>query len=203
MKKLMVLSLLALCTCKNEESREAATDGHHPDSSGVQTDKKTDHISSLHNSMDQMMNKMKTMPVTGNPDRDFALMMKYHHEGAVEMSKIQLAGGADPEMKSKAEQIIKAQQTEIVAFDEFLSTNKDTTGSSRLGEKLISLMTPMQHPAEGVISSVDASFVNLMIPHHQDGINMAKEYLKEARNGNLKKIATNIISSQEKEIEEF
>jgi uncharacterized protein (DUF305 family) len=58
---------------------------------------------------------MKSMgkPVTGDADRDFVTMMIPHHEGAVDMAKIELTYGKDPELKALALRILKAQQPEI------------------------------------------------------------------------------------------
>jgi uncharacterized protein (DUF305 family) len=52
-------------------------------------------------------------PITGDADRDFAAMMIPHHEGAVDMAKIELTYGKDPELKKLAKQILEAQQPEI------------------------------------------------------------------------------------------
>lgn len=46
-------------------------------------------------------------------DPAFLRMMLPHHTGAVEMARIELARGADPELKALAERIIAAQEREI------------------------------------------------------------------------------------------
>jgi uncharacterized protein (DUF305 family) len=46
-------------------------------------------------------------------DRMWIDMMIKHHQGAIEMSKTELASGASPEAKSLAQKIIDAQQAEI------------------------------------------------------------------------------------------
>lgn len=63
-----------------------------------------------------------TMPApTGNQDRDFAKAMIVHHQGAIDMSRRQLARGSDPEMRRMAGEIIAAQEREIAQLNAFLN----------------------------------------------------------------------------------
>ena len=59
------------------------------------------------------MHRAMDVPFTGNADRDFVAGMIPHHEGAVEMARIILRHGRDPEVKRLAEAIIASQQAEI------------------------------------------------------------------------------------------
>lgn len=75
--------------------------------------------------------KLMSMPMTGKPDVDFAMMMREHHAGAVEMAQWQLQHGKDPKMKELARKIISDQKKEMAQFDQFLaqSGHKPSTGS--------------------------------------------------------------------------
>ena len=64
---------------------------------------------------DAMMKGMEVKP-TGDADRDFVAMMLPHHQGAVEMARIELRYGKDPELRRLATAIVKAQETEIAAM---------------------------------------------------------------------------------------
>src|SRR3954453_10070156 len=50
---------------------------------------------------------------TGDPDRDFAAMMIPHHQGAVDMARVELQFGKDPVLRRLAQGIIIEQLQEI------------------------------------------------------------------------------------------
>ena len=70
------------------------------------------------------MDSMQKMPITGDTDKDFAMMMKMHHEQGVVMANIELSQGKSPAMKAMARQIIAAQMKEITRFDQWLAKQK-------------------------------------------------------------------------------
>ena len=75
-------------------------------------------------SMNSGMQDMQNMQMTGNVDKDFAMMMKIHHQQAVEMAKMELANGKSSAMKAMAKKIISAQKKEIAQFDQWLAKQK-------------------------------------------------------------------------------
>ena len=60
---------------------------------------------------------------TGNADVDFVKGMIPHHAGAVDMAKTVLAFGKDPAVRKLAEEIVKAQESEIAFMQGWLSKN--------------------------------------------------------------------------------
>jgi uncharacterized protein (DUF305 family) len=78
----------------------------------------------MRGTMTGMMKNMDSVKVTGDTDRDFATMMKIHHQGAIDMAQMELKSGKDAKMRAMAKRIIEAQQKEIKEFDQWLAKRK-------------------------------------------------------------------------------
>jgi uncharacterized protein (DUF305 family) len=70
----------------------------------------------------KMMREM-TVPYTGSSDVDFVRGMIPHHQGAIDMAKVQLAHGKDPAIRALAEKIITDQEKEIAQMSDWLKKN--------------------------------------------------------------------------------
>jgi len=69
------------------------------------------------------MHKDMAVPLTGNADVDFVQGMIPHHQGAIDMAKIVLEHGKDPEVRKLAEEVIAAQEGEIAMMKAWLARN--------------------------------------------------------------------------------
>jgi uncharacterized protein (DUF305 family) len=63
--------------------------------------------------VNEKMHRDMAITFSGNPDVDFVRGMIPHHQGAIDMAKIVVAFGKDPEIRKLAEEIVKAQESEI------------------------------------------------------------------------------------------
>ncbi len=207
MKNLLIVAGLAfyLLSCNNSHDNHkgtgADTSGHEAHKDNSTSANGDNHMKIMHDAMNTMMTRMEEMKPTGDPDYDFAMMMKHHHEAAVEMAQAEVEGGTDADLRAKAQKMVDDQQGEINVFDKVLK-GSPTTASSDYGQKAMKMMTPMSE-VKMESHSLDAMFASMMIPHHEDGVKMAEAYLPVGRNEELKNIARNIIESQRREINEL
>jgi len=86
----------------------------------MQSSDKSSASMAMKQSMSGMMKGMQEMPTSGDPDRDFAALMKMHHQGAIDMAQAELASGKDPQLRKMAQGIISAQKKEIKEFDDWM-----------------------------------------------------------------------------------
>ncbi|WP_431857546.1 CopM family metallochaperone [Azospirillum sp.] len=66
------------------------------------------------------MNREMRKPMTGNADQDFARMMAAHHQGAVDMARVELQHGTDPDLKAMAQKIVDDQTQEIQKLQDWM-----------------------------------------------------------------------------------
>lgn len=66
------------------------------------------------------MNRNMRKPMTGNADQDFARMMVAHHQGAVDMARVELEHGTDPDLKAMAQKVVDDQTKEIQQLQDWL-----------------------------------------------------------------------------------
>lgn len=205
---LLVTAILMHSSCNDQSSNkqplqsESSTTGHQSHIGIIDSAGST----SLMSTMDEVMRTMKSISSAGNTDIDFASLMKAHHAGAIEMAEMEVEQGSDTVIINMAKKMIANQRMEISAFNKFLSANYKHGNDSAYYKASMSVMDKMKMKMHHS-PSFDLQFLTIMIPHHKSGVAMALTYLlqtkasrKESTEPPFKKLAEQIISSQQQQI---
>ncbi len=114
---LLCVSILMLASPAMAADEHADHSGmHHEQTANPASNPANDALMAAHETM------MKNMHVsmTGDADVDFVTMMIPHHQGAVDMCKVELQFGTDADIKKLCDDIIVAQEKEIAQMNEWL-----------------------------------------------------------------------------------
>lgn len=79
---------------------------------------------SMVDSMVRMERDMRKASMSGDPDHGFAAMMIPHHQGAIDMAKVELLYGKDPVLRRLAQEIVITQNSEIQVMQQQLAKHQ-------------------------------------------------------------------------------
>lgn len=158
----------------------------------------------LMGSMNTMMDKMSGMKMSGDFDLDFATMMIEHHQGAIDMSNIEIAKGTDEKIKGMAQNIFTSQ-TEEIGMLRGIIKNFKASGMKHGEGSLQKIHSEMKAATSGMqmTGSTDKDYATMMVTHHESAVKMFKAQLANGMNDKLKQMAKKGIADQTKEIAEF
>lgn len=148
-KKLMVSaagSLIVLSTLAFAESlkpSERSMDAENSTQNNGMSQMRHDGV--MMKAMEPSDQQMKSMQETGNIDRDFAMMMRTHHQGSIAMAETELVHGQDPQMRRMAKKIIKDQKREMAQFDKWLSKQPGAAATSAIEGKVSPFQDKSKH----------------------------------------------------------
>ena len=143
--------------------------------------------------------------ISGNDvDRAFAQAMIPHHRSAVDMAEVAKEQSNRAKIQQLADDIIASQTAEIeqlTALDQQLADAGVDAGDLGVAEHEMGMDDDASMLEDA--KPFDREFIDMMIPHHQGAIRMARVELEKGENPDLKESAEEIIDAQAKEIDEM
>ena len=147
-------------------------------------------------------------------DLRFIDAMILHHEGAVIMAKDLVQKTKRPELQKLAKEIIAAQYQEVAqmkkwrkawypkAPDQPMAWHAEMNHSMAMTPEQIKAMR-MDMDLGTADSEYDLRFLKAMVPHHEAAVVKAKDLAQKTKRPELQKLAKDVISSQQMEIDQM
>jgi uncharacterized protein (DUF305 family) len=140
--------------------------------------------------------------------------MILHHTGAVDMAKEAQQKSQRPEIKQLADNIIKAQEKEIQQMQQWRKAWYPQAGDKPMAyhAQMNHMMEMSSEQMQSMMMSTDLGasdaefdlrFINAMIPHHEGALTMAQDVLSKSKRPEMKQLAQDILTSQQKEIDQM
>jgi uncharacterized protein (DUF305 family) len=210
-------SILGACT-NNTPNTQTLAETAKPEAIATtvkadQQTQQTNTILSMHHHQDGIMShdSMDLGMADAEYDLRFIDGMTPHHQGAIAMAQDVLKHSQRPELRKLANEIIAAQEKEIVQMG---SWRKDWYPNA--GDKLVMWHAEMNHSMEmspefrknmmmsmnlgSADEQFDLRFIEAMIPHHEGALVMAKDAIAKSNRPEIQKLAQEILASQKAEI---
>lgn len=223
-KQTNLVLILATTICSLSACNNGSTANDTKDTSAIaMTDSNKTDSNKTNQNMDEgmmkpmslMIEKMNSTKLTGDFDNDYAALMIVHHQGAVDLSEMEVAKGSDAQMKKMAQTMVSDHKSEIEQLKSFVShhdpsspehkkenahahSEGDENNLSATMKMEIGKMNSMQ-----MTGNADKDYAMMMQAHHEDAIKMSKAEIAHGHHAELEKMAQKMIDDDGKEIKEF
>jgi len=160
-----------------------------------------------------MMNSWNKTSSNSNIDRHFIEQMIPHHEDAITMANSALKKAKKTEIKTLAQNILESQTEEINQmlqwYGEWYGQEVPRSATQMGTHGMMGSDTSMHMGLLGdetdilsldLATDFDKEFLRQMIPHHQMAVMMATMLENSTDRSEMKQLAKNIITAQNKEI---
>ncbi|HLO80270.1 MAG TPA: DUF305 domain-containing protein [Chitinophagaceae bacterium] len=175
---LVLLFLAGITVLSCNSFNTAAPPEQAGDSAPAVKAEKSENLKAI---LDSNVTRMSRMPLTNNPTKDFALIMRVHHDGAEKLIKEAMKYNKDSALAKIARDIQKNLDKETVVLNRFIIDHrfKKHEQESPVSNTLMKAMTPNTEPTTPLTGDVEEDFVKLMITNLQSANDLV-EVMKDA-----------------------
>lgn len=173
------------------------------------SDNTKSYIDNFYQILDEMADRMRSVPTCNSISKMYILQMIPHHEAGVKMSENILNFTTDTEIEELAKNIISSKTQEILRMEDMLACCEEVENNARdisiyqrefqnIFENMIKRMSNAQTG-----NNLNVDFLSEMIPHHEGEINMTKNVLRYEICSELKQLAEEIIANETAQTEQM
>jgi uncharacterized protein (DUF305 family) len=150
--------------------------------------------------MTKMIERIRAVKMTGNPDSDFAQIMIEHDQGAIDLANAEIKSGKDAAVQSIARKIQSRKQAEI---QELRKHHKKGKAAAPAASQQVANQSSMADNVNDVVADMekwmkktkftgntDVDFINTMLEHYRNGVKIANMEMRHGKDQAVKNLAT-------------
>jgi uncharacterized protein (DUF305 family) len=146
--------------------------------------------------MNDLNSRLDTITLSGHADEDFGLAMVRHHQGAIDLAKLELQKGDDPTIKTRAQQILDRKTAERDSISKWLVGRKPTRNAT--GERFDSLMMASFEKYKNldaltITGDPDHDFAELMVVHSKTVVEVSTSIVQLGHHDDMKAWARQMV----------
>jgi uncharacterized protein (DUF305 family) len=200
-----------LAACSNSTQTQAPTSSSAP----MGSMEGMDHGNGMNHGGGMSHSMMDLGPADASYDLRFIDGMRLHHQGAIAMAQEAQQKSQRPEIRQLAQNIVIAQSREENELlrqwrqDWYPDAPSEPVMYGGEGNPTMVMSQEQQQAMKMSVdlgaadSEFDLRFMNAMIAHHQGALDMAKDALEKSQRPEVKKLAQDILDSQQAEINQM
>jgi uncharacterized protein (DUF305 family) len=143
--------------------------------------------------------------VAGPFDLQVLDTLSRHHAEAISMARLAETQAEHRELKEFARQLMRSQQAEIEQLrgwrNAWYANQPGAENPALPGMHSTAMPMEQLHTLKG--AEFDRMFLQMMIPHHQGAVELARDILNRAEHTELKELAARLQAEQAREVEQL
>ncbi|GAA4399569.1 hypothetical protein GCM10023187_11650 [Nibrella viscosa] len=160
-------------------------------------------------SVNRMMDKLKTMRLSGDPDFDYVFLMRTHHLSEIELAQEAAKSMQNSAMKQMAQAMISRKQKEVDQLESALKQIRPSRANQAFvqaqNQKLEAMKLNLQEGtlAGKLTGKLDTDYATIMLEHQRDAIDITQDYLQHGQNQALRSLAQQILANAQSDSEQL
>jgi len=150
----------------------------------------------------KMVEKIRSIKMSGNPDADFAQVLSEHCQGAIDLANAELSSGKDAAVKAIAKNVLSKQQQMQADIKKHIKKGKPAVKPATPAQQVAN-QSPMEDNVKDVVADIekwmkktpmtgdsDKDFVEAMLQHYKDEVKIANMEIRHGKDQAVKDFAT-------------